>query len=327
MEMVFVLDCSGSMNGAPIAKAKDAAKRALRKLGPDDTFQVIRFSNSASQLGAAPVPATPENVRRALDYVDSLQGEGGTEMIEGIKAALDFPHDPRRFRVVSFMTDGYIGNEADILAAVHDRLGESRIFSFGVGTSVNRYLLDRMAWLGRGAVAYVSLDESGGSAVDLFYDRISHPAMTDIRIDWGDMQVADVYPARVPDLFVGRPVILTGRFSGGGSGTVHVRGKVAGREEEIAVSVNLKGADDHPGIAAVWARKKITELADRATYDADPELPGLIKQVALEHGLMSAYTAFVAVDSLTRTAGDHGTTVTVPVPVPEGVRYDTTVQE
>ena len=160
MEMVFVLDCSGSMNGAPIAKAKDAAKRALRKLGPDDTFQVIRFSNSASQLGAGPVPATPENVRRALDYIDSLKGEGGTEMIEGIKAALDFPHDPRRFRVVSFMTDGFIGNEADILAAVHEKVGESRIFGFGVGTSVNRYMLDRMAWLGRGAVAYVSLDAS-----------------------------------------------------------------------------------------------------------------------------------------------------------------------
>jgi Ca-activated chloride channel family protein len=327
MEMVFVLDCSGSMSGAPIAKAKDAVKRALRRLGPDDTFQVIRFSNNASQLGPAPVPATPQNVRKALDYVDSLQGSGGTEMIEGIKAALDFPHDPRRFRIVSFMTDGYIGNEADILKAVHDRLGDARIFSFGVGSSVNRYLLDRMAWLGRGAVAYVSLDESGGRAVDLFYDRISHPAMTDIRIDWGGMQVQDVYPARVPDLFVGRPVILTGRFTGEGGGTVRVRGLVAGKEQEIAVPVEPATASENKGIAAVWARRKIADLADRATYDSDPELPDLIKQVALEHGLMSAYTAFVAVDSLTRTEGDHGTTVVVPVPVPEGVRYETTVQE
>ncbi|MEJ2704948.1 MAG: VIT domain-containing protein, partial [Sedimentisphaerales bacterium] len=152
MEMIFVLDCSGSMSGKPIAKAKQATLRALKQLQPDDTFQVIRFSNSASQFGPDPVPATEENIRKAIRYVDNLHGSGGTMMIEGVKAALDFTHDPKRFRLVSFMTDGYIGNEAEILAAVHERLGASRIFSFGVGTSVNRYLLDRMAKLGKGAV-------------------------------------------------------------------------------------------------------------------------------------------------------------------------------
>jgi Ca-activated chloride channel family protein len=173
MEMIFVLDCSGSMRGKPIAKAKDAIKRALRKLEPGDTFQVIRFSNNASKLGPAPVPATPENIRRGLEYVESLEGSGGTMMIEGIKAALDFEHDSHRFRLVSFMTDGYIGNEVEILAAVHEKLGESRIFSFGVGSSVNRFLLDRMAKLGKGAVAYIGLDESAGEVVDAFYERIS----------------------------------------------------------------------------------------------------------------------------------------------------------
>ena len=268
MEMIFVLDCSGSMSGKPIAKAKDAITRALKKLGPDDTFQVIRFSNNASQLGPAPLPATAKNVRKGLDYVKSLRGSGGTMMIEGIKAALDFEHDPRRFRLVSFMTDGYIGNEAQILSAVHDRLGESRIFSFGVGSSVNRYLLDRMAKLGKGAVAYVGLDDSAGEIVDLFYGRISHPALTDVEIDFGDMEVVDMYPQQIPDLFVGRPIIAQN----------------------------------------------------------DPDLPGEIKQVALEYGLMSAYTAFVAVDSSRRTEGDHGVTVVVPVPVPHGVRYETTVR-
>ena len=135
-------------------------------------------------------------------------------MIEGIKAALDFPHDPRRFRLVSFMTDGYIGNEAEILGEIHQRLGDARIFSFGVGTSVNRYLLDRMAKLGKGAVAYIGLNDSSTEVVDLFYDRISHPALTDVQIDWGDMEVSEVYPRQIPDLFVGRPIILTGRFQG-----------------------------------------------------------------------------------------------------------------
>jgi len=326
MEMIFVLDCSGSMNGKPIAKAKQAITRALKKLQPNDTFQIIRFSNNASQLGPNPVPATPENIRRGLAYVDSLEGSGGTMMIEGIKAALDFAHDPQRFRLVSFMTDGYIGNETEILAAIAQRLGASRIFSFGVGSSVNRYLLDRMAKLGKGAVAYIGLDDSAAEIVDEFYDRISHPALTDVEIDWGGMQVTDMFPGRIPDLFVGRPVILTGRFKGNSSTTIHVKGKVGDMTQDIPIAVDLKDSATHQGIACVWARKKIETLGSQATYDTNPDLPGEIKQVALEYGLMSAYTAFIAVDSSRKTAGDHGITVAVPVPVPDGVRYDTTVQ-
>ncbi|MHC4726985.1 MAG: VWA domain-containing protein, partial [Planctomycetota bacterium] len=326
MEMIFVLDCSGSMRGKPITKAKEAIKRGLKKLQKGDTFQVIRFSNNASQFGPNPVPATPANIRKAIKYVDNLHGSGGTMMIEGIKAALDFAHDPGRFRLVSFMTDGYIGNEVEILGAVHQRLGASRIFSFGVGSSVNRYLLDRMAKLGKGAVAYIGLDDSAGQVVDLFYERISHPALTDVNIDWGNMQVTDVYPNHIRDLFVGRPVKLTGRFKGKRKTTIHVSGKVGDLTQEIAIPVNLNSATTHPGIACVWARKRIETLANQATYDNNSDLPVQIKQVALDYGLMSAYTAFIAVDSSRKTTGDHGVTVVVPVPVPDGVRYDTTIQ-
>lgn len=327
MEMIFVLDCSGSMSGKPIAKAKQAITRALRKLQPDDTFQVIRFSNNASQLGPNPVPATPANVRRGLKYVESLQGSGGTMMIEGIKAALEFEHDPRRFRLVSFMTDGYIGNEAEILAEVRKRLGASRIFSFGVGSSPNRYLLDRMAKIGKGAVAYVGPDDSVAEIMDRFYDRISHPALADVEIDWGGMEVTDVQPRRIPDLFVGWPVILTGRFNGQGSTTIRVTGRAGDGTQEMEMPVHPgDAADTHPGIPCVWARKKIESLSNQATYNSNPHLPEEIRQVALEYGLMSSYTAFIAVDSSRRTEGDHGVTVSVPVPVPDGVRYETTVQ-
>ena len=328
MEMIFVLDCSGSMKGAPIEKAKDAINRALRQLQPNDTFQIIRFSNDASQLGPKPIPATKENVQKGLDYVKTLNGSGGTQMIEGVKAALDFEHDPERFRLVSFMTDGYIGNEAEILAAVYERLGESRIFSFGIGSSVNRFLLDRMAMLGKGAVAYIGLDESGGEIIDAFYERISHPALTDVEIDWGGLEVSEVYPNKIPDLFVGRPIIVTGKFQGNSDTKIKIQGKVGGKAEKLSVAVNLDdAASTHPGIACVWARKQIETLANRATYDSESDLPVQIKQVALEYGLMSSYTAFIAVDSSHQTMGDHGLTVNVPVPVPYGVRYDTTVQE
>ena len=176
-------------------------------------------------------------------------------------------------------------------------------------------------------MAYLGLDDSAGEIVDLFYDRISHPALTDVEIDFGDMEVVDMYPQQIPDLFVGRPIIVTGRFKGKTDGTISVRGKVGDRSCEIKIASDADDrTDTHEGIAFVWARKKIEQLASRTTHDNDSDLPGEIKQVALEYGLMSAYTAFVAVDSSRRTEGDHGVTVVVPVPVPDGVRYETTVQ-
>jgi Ca-activated chloride channel family protein len=328
LELVFVLDCSGSMNGRPIAQAKAAIERALSSLQRGDTFQLIRFSNDASQLGDAPVPATPRNVERGLRYLRSLEGGGGTMMIEGIKAALDFPHDPERLRFVCFMTDGFIGNEAEVLAAVRQRVGASRIFSFGVGSAPNRYLLDGLARLGKGAVAYLGLRDSAADVMDTFFERVSHPALTDVSVDWGGMQVSDVYPSRTPDLFVGRPVILTGRFSGSPPAGVALHGRAGGTDRQITVPAAAEGeVGRHEGLPVVWARKKIAELMDRSLLGGDPDLPDLVKAVALEYGLMSQYTAFVAVDSLTKTASKHGTTVVVPVPVPEGVRYDMTVAD
>jgi Ca-activated chloride channel family protein len=240
---------------------------------------------------------------------------------------LDFEHDPERFRFVSFMTDGYIGNESQILKAVQEKIGVSRIFSFGVGSSPNRYLLDRMAKLGKGAVAYVGLDDSCGEIVDAYYDRISHPAMTDVEINFGGMQVSDVYPSRLTDLFVGRPIIVTGRFKGDGDSAITISGKAGGKAEVITIDVDLDDpSSKHEGIACVWARKKIESLATMKTYDNNPQIPLAIRDTALEYGLMSAYTAFLAVDSSRVTEGNTGVTVAIPVPVPDGVRYDTTVQ-
>jgi len=183
MEMVFVIDCSGSMYGRPIAQAKEAVERGLGLLQPGDSFQVISFSMSASKFGDRPVEATRANIKRAAAYVDSLQGEGGTMMIEGIKAALDFPHDPQRLRFVCFLTDGYIGNEAEILREIRKRLGPSRIFSFGIGSAVNRYLIEHMGKTGRGAVAYLGPNDEAAQIMEDFFERISHPALTDVRID------------------------------------------------------------------------------------------------------------------------------------------------
>ncbi len=326
MEMVFVLDCSGSMNGRPLEQAKAAVATALRHLQEGDTFQIIRFSDNASQFGAAPVPATAENLQRARYYLDTLDGSGGTQMIEGVKAALDFPHDPARLRFVSFLTDGYIGNEVDIIAAVHQRIGSSRIFSFGVGSAVNRYLLERMAKEGRGAVAYLGPQDSAAGVMGRFFNRISHPALTDLTIDWGGMAVTDVYPAKLPDLFVGRPVVVTGKYLGPANG-VTASGMAGGVSHTVEIPAAAAGAEK-AYVAKIWARLRIADLNDRLAREPhrSHELEGQIRRTALDYRLMSAFTSFVAVDASRVTEGTHGYTVKQAVPVPEAVRYDTTVE-
>jgi Ca-activated chloride channel family protein len=325
VEMVFVVDTSGSMSGAPIEQAKSAVQVALTKMQKGDTFQVVKFDSSASRMAESPLSATPENLSAASRFVKQMSGGGGTEMLKGINMALNFPHDDNRTRVVAFLTDGYIGNEVEILKALHRQLEDSRVFSFGVGASVNRYLLDSMAVIGHGNAAYLSINEPAKPVMDAYFERISHPALANVSINWGSMHVTDVYPRKLPELFVGRPIIVTGRFTGEIGGDVTVSGKAGGEVMHFGLP-SEKRVSENPAIATVWARMKIADLENEAIYE-DKDVSMDVRQVALTHGLMSAFTSFVAVDSTRPTEGDHGTTVGVAVPVPEGVRYDTTIQE
>ncbi len=227
--------------------------------------------------------------------------------------------------MVAFLTDGFIGNEDEALRELHNDLGPARIFSFGVGSSPNRFLMNGMAKMGRGAAGYVGLNENPEQVMADFFERISHPAMTDVKIDWGVLDVREVYPARVPDLFVGRPVILTGRFNGAVDSTITIRGRAGGEEKVVSVPVKIAAAPTSPALPVLWARAKIGDLMERAVWEENRELPQQVKNLAMEYGLVSPYTAFLAVDASQRTAGNVGTTVNVPVPVPDGVKYETTV--
>lgn len=248
-------------------------------------------------------------------------------MIEGLRAALDFPHDPSRLRFVSFLTDGYIGNEARVLGEVRARIGSSRIFSFGVGSSVNRYLMERMAKIGRGAVAYLKLQDSGYEVMGGFFDRISRPALTDVRIDWNGLAVSDVYPSILPDVFVGRALVVTGKYLGPANG-VAVLGQQGNSDSRVVID-NTAETSGTLSLAKIWARMRIAELVDQQTAADDPheEIANEIRATALKYQLMSDYTSYVAVDTSQRTAGEFGTTVHQAVPIPDGVRYDTTVEQ
>lgn len=349
VELVFVLDCSGSMNGRPMEQSVAAVTRGLRRLQPHDTFQIINFASGTSQLGAAPVAATDANIAQGIEYVKSLGAQGGTYMVPGLRAALDFPHDPRRHRFVCFLTDGFIGNEAEIVGELHGRLGASRVFSFGVGTSTNRYLLDAMAKVGRGCVAHVAAGDSPDQIMDRFFDRISRPALTDVKLDLGELagSVEEVFPRTIPDLYAGRAIVINGKLKPGATlpnGVIRLRGTQLGQkgaaggapgndapgaaETVIELPLTMSGivpAATHSALPQVWARHKLADIADHANPAAVAESVGLIRETALRYGLMSAFTSFVAVDSQTVTAGTSGTTVTQPVPMPEGVRYETNV--
>ncbi|MEA3400781.1 MAG: VIT domain-containing protein [Armatimonadota bacterium] len=322
-EMIFVVDCSGSMRGEPIAKAKQAMRKCITHMQPEDTFRVIRFSESASQLSQEPLSNTTENIKRALVYIEQMSGSGGTMMIEGIKAALDYPPDPERVRIVSFMTDGYIGNETEILAAIEDKLGEARLFSFGVGTSVNRYLLERMAEVGRGVVQYVRPNEETTEVVDRFYERIARPYLLDIEIDWGGLQVADIYPARIPDLFADQPLVVHGRYTEPGEDSITIRGQLASAEWSRQLDVEMpRQQPRNEALASLWGRARIKDLMDRMFHGEDPEIVKQVTDLALEFRLMSAYTSFVAVEERVVNEGGEQRTVQQPVPMPEGVSYE-----
>ncbi len=198
-ELVFVVDTSSSMHGRPMEMARAAMLRALGGLRPTNTFRVLTFSDTTSALSEDALPATPENIAHGQRFVRDMHALGATEMLRGVHAALAPPAEDDRMRIVLLMTDGYVGNETEVFRAVHRELGQARLFGFGVGSAVNRYLLTRLAEVGRGDSFVVTLDESPEAAADRFEERIARPYLTDIAIDWGGLAVEGAYPRRVPE--------------------------------------------------------------------------------------------------------------------------------
>ena len=324
-ELVFVLDTSGSMQGFPIEKAKETMKLALDNLYPSDTFNLITFSGDTHILFPQPVPATKANLAKAQAFLQSRSGAGGTEMMNAIKAALEPSDDQGHVRIVCFMTDGYVGNDMEIVAEVQKHQN-ARVFAFGIGESVNRFLLDKMAEAGRGEVEYVGLNDDGSASARRFHDRVRNPLLTDISIDWNGLKVADVYPQRIPDLFGAKPVVLTGRYSSAGRATIRLKGKVAGNDFTREIPVELpETMASHDVLPSLWARARIDNLMSQ-NYTGKPGTlaPGLtdiITQLGIEYRLMTQFTSFVAVEEMIVTDGGQPRRVDVPVEVPAGTYY------
>ena len=326
-ELVFVLDTSGSMSGFPIEKAKETMRLAIDGLNPHDTFNLITFAGNTHILFPEPVPATSSNVRKAQAFLSSRRGGGGTEMMKAIRAALDPSDSQKHVRIVCFMTDGYIGNDMAILGEIQKH-PNARVFAFGIGSSVNRFLLDKMAEHGRGEVEYVGLNDDGSAAARRFHERVQHPLLTDISIDWDDLDVSDIYPKRFPDLFSAKPLVLTGRYTTPGKATIRLRGKVAGRSVVRKIDMELPGFEpNHDVLATLWARTKIADLMAQDYNGVQQGTPQHrvredITQLGLDYRLMTQFTSFVAVEELIITEGGQPRRIEVPVELPEGVSYE-----
>ena len=260
-ELVFVLDTSGSMNGFPIEKAKETMKLALDSLYPHDTFNLITFAGDTHILFPEPVPATKENLAKAQAFLESRQGGGGTEMMKAIKAALDPSDAQGHVRIVCFMTDGYVGNDMEIIAEVQKH-PNARVFAFGIGSSVNRFLLDNMAKHGRGEVEYVALNDDGSAAARRFHERVRNPLLTDISIDWNGLPVSDVYP-KAHSRSVQRQAGDSDRHAtrGNGRGVIRLKGKMSGRDFVREIPVDFPATrQSHDVLATLWARTRVDDL-------------------------------------------------------------------
>lgn len=299
-DVTFVVDTSSSMHGRPLEHARAVIRRVIEGLQPTDRFNVLGFSDQVRVLSETWMSRTDQSAQRAESFVNELRATGATEMVPAIERALAAPTSPERLSIVVLVTDGYIGNEAEVLRAVATRLGEHRLYAFGVGSSVNRFLVERAAEVGRGRAIVVAPSEDPRLSADRFVQWIDRPVFTDVEVDFGQLAVSDVYPRRIPDLFAGKPLTIQGRFARGGEGVVRVRGTVNGQRYERAIEVRLPDAPSpdgpHASQATLWARAAVEDRMRRLTLRDDPALIAEVTQLGLAHSIVTPWTSFVAVE-------------------------------
>lgn len=325
-DVVFLMDTSGSQQGDPLRKCQELMRRFINGLNPDDTFTIIDFSDITTQLSGKPLPNTPENRTKAIDYINRLQANGGTYLLNGIRAVLNFPEAVEgRLRSIVLLTDGYIGNENEILAEVQQHLKPgNRLYSFGVGSSTNRFLLNRIAEIGRGTSRIIRHDEPTEQVANQFFRQINNPVLTNIQINWnGTGEIPVTYPSIAPDLFAEQPLVLFGRKQDRIAGNLHITGIAAGGyryEETFNLNFEEMG---NPAIAQLWGRMRIKDLMNQMFRYETKATVEAVTETALTYQLLSQYTAFVAVSDEVRVDPEgNSISMEVPLEMPEGVSYE-----
>ncbi|MBU0945382.1 MAG: marine proteobacterial sortase target protein [Proteobacteria bacterium] len=316
-ELIFVLDTSGSMAGPSIIQAREALVLALSRLHDSDRFNVIEFNSTARKLFSRAEAADNEHRKRAIRFVQSLQADGGTEIASALELALDGRQDHERIRQVIFLTDGSVGNEENLLAMIDSRLGDSRLFTVGIGSAPNSYFMSRAAAMGRGSFTSIGKVEEVQEKMMALFEKLEHPAVTALRVEDSKGQALEYYPHPLPDLYQGEPLLISLKRSGQSDG-LRITGRLGDHPWQQQVAPRTVAR--RPGIARLWARKKIRTLMDSlALGGGEKEIRGEVLATALEHHLVSRYTSLVAVEKQVSRPPVQGLEqTTLPTNLPQG---------
>ncbi len=320
-EYIYILDVSGSMHGFPLETSKELMRQNLESLRSIDTFNILFFAGGSALYSPESLPATEENVDKALRTFEQMRGGGGTELLPALTTALDLPRpDDGRSRIVVVATDGYVAVEEEAFEIVRRRLGEANLFPFGIGSGVNRFLIEGLAHAGMGE-PFVALDGVEAAAVaDRFAEYVSSPVLQGIDVEFDGFDAYLVEPPAVPDLFASRPIVVFGKYDGEPTGRVTIRGMAA--DGPVSTEIDVADAvidEDLEALRYLWARHRIRRLDDLEAIGTDPDRVAEVTELGLDYNLLTRHTSFVAVDRVVRADGAPEQTVRQPLPLPEGV--------
>ncbi len=321
-EVILLMDRSGSMGGQPMQAARRIAHDLLGALRPQDRINILAFSDGVDSFRPDPVPADAATVAEAQRWVAGISTGGGTQMLNGLRGAIAAPANSESVRVVYLLSDGEVGNDDEILGSLDRNAPGLRIYPIGIGSAPNRYLFERTAERARGFASYVASSHDLEGAVATLIERSTRPYLTDLEVDWGGLDVRDVTPAALPDVQAGEPLVLSARYRKAGQGTVVLKATHAGRRVEIPLDLELADSADEPGVAYLWARRRIHELKTESLGKPDRGAKREITDLGMQFGLVTDYTSYVAIDQ-SRTLNRTGArTVTQAVDLPDGTSWN-----
>ncbi len=319
-EYIFIVDVSGSMYGFPLEISKKLLKDLIGNLRPTDMFNVLLFSGGSTLMSEHSLPATAGNIQKAINVIENQQGGGGTELLPALKRALDLPRSESFSRTIVIATDGYVTVEEQAFDFIRNNLGNANMFAFGIGSSVNRHIMECMAHVGMGEPFVITKPEEAPVRAEAFRKLIQSPVLTQIKVYFDNFDTYDVEPRSIPDVLADRPIILFGKWRGKPQGTITIRG-ISGDEnykESIEVG-SVKPAQTNAALQYLWARQRIMLLSDYNMLRPDDERVKEVTNLGLTYNLLTAYTSFVAIDSEVRNKNGNSATVNQPLPLPEGV--------
>jgi Ca-activated chloride channel homolog len=319
-EYIFIVDISGSMHGFPLDISKKLLKDLIGGLKPNDTFNVLLFAGSASMLSEKSMPANSENITKAIQLIDQQQGGGGTELLPALRRALALPGDEKHSRSIVIATDGYVDVEKETFRVIRENLGRANMFAFGIGTSVNRFLMEGIARAGMGESFVITNPGDAAPKAEKFRKYIQSPVLTKVKTDFTGFEVYDVEPPAVPDILAERPVIIFGKWRGYPKGTISLSGISGDRPYSAIIDAgSVMPSPANSALRYLWARHRISVLSDYDKLFRDDARTKEITQLGLDYNLLTEFTSFVAIDSMPRNVDGKSTTIKQPLPLPQGV--------